>query len=122
MAKLLIVDDSPLILSTLRAMLEGLGHEVIAEAADGATALERFKSHKPEAVLLDLLLPDKSGIELIDCFRKIDRTVKILVVTAVGQAQVDKHALKSGCQAVLHKPFSFDELKQNLDKVLTAKQ
>lgn len=118
MAKLLIVDDSPLIRSTLRAMVESMGHEVAAEAGNGTAATEYFRNLRPDAVLLDLLLPDKSGLELIDNFRKLDPSCRILVITAVGQVQVDKHAIKSGCQAVLHKPFSFDELKHNLDKVL----
>ncbi|MFH1618707.1 MAG: response regulator [bacterium] len=118
MSQILIVDDNPLIRATLKVMVEKMGHEVTGEAGNGTVALELFARLRPEAVLLDILLPDKSGLELMDSFRELDDSARILVITAVEQTRVDEHAVKSGCRAVLHKPFSFEALKSSLEKIL----
>jgi CheY-like chemotaxis protein len=62
----LIVDDNPRFRSRARRWLEGDGYVVVAEAADGASALEAERAHRPDVVLLDIGLPDISGLEVAE--------------------------------------------------------
>jgi CheY-like chemotaxis protein len=63
---ILIVDDNPRFRRRARRLLEGVGYEVVAEAGDGAAALEAARRHRPAVVLLDIQLPDMSGLAVAE--------------------------------------------------------
>jgi DNA-binding NarL/FixJ family response regulator len=75
----LIVDDHPTFRSFARRLLEEAGFEVVAEAEDGAAAIEAARNHAPEAVLLDVVLPDRSGLEIAaELARTLQATAVVL--------------------------------------------
>ena len=109
--KVLLVEDNALTRHTIKALLTKLGHEVVAEAEDGDKALERFAEFKPEVVFLDIILPGKSGLEVLEEILAADPRARVVVITAVDQDEIDQRLRDKGVHAVLRKPFSFDDFK-----------
>jgi DNA-binding response OmpR family regulator len=108
MTKILVVDDEPTLVATLKYNLEREKYEVIT-AADGGSAIEIARSSRPDLVLLDLMLPGMDGIEVCRVLRK-DTDVPILMLTAKG-TEIDKVVgLEVGADDYLTKPFGMREL------------
>jgi two-component system chemotaxis response regulator CheY len=105
-ARVLIVDDDPAIrlLCTINLEREGL---VVLEAGDGATALARARSEKPDLVLTDVSMPDLDGFGLAEALRRDRRTRRIPLVFLSGDTNVanEARAEKLGALAYLTKPF-----------------
>lgn len=107
-ASILIVDDEPAILRTLRTNLRAHGFEV-ETAATGTEALERYERGRPDLVVLDLNLPDIDGTEVIRRVR--ERGATPIIVLSVREAEGDKvAALDAGADDYVTKPFGADEL------------
>lgn len=111
-AKILVVDDELSIRRLLRNTLERAGHQVI-EAVDGASALAKAAAEEPNAVLLDLGLPDRDGLSLIPLIRKSGDTI-ILVVSARDATDQKVAALDLGAEDYVTKPFDSEELLARL--------
>lgn len=111
-AKILVVDDELAIRRLLRNTLERAGYHVI-EAADGRGALAMARTEHPDAILLDLGLPDRDGLELVPLIRKEGDTV-ILVVSARDATDQKVAALDLGADDYVTKPFDGQELLARL--------
>ncbi len=111
-ARILIVDDELSIRRLLRNTLERAGHQVI-EAVDGRSALAKAAAEKPNAVLLDLGLPDRDGLELVPLLKKQGDTI-ILVVSARDATDQKVAALDLGAEDYVTKPFDGEELLARL--------
>lgn len=109
--KVLLIEDNALTRYTIKSLLDKLGHEVVAEAEDGLEAVKCFSESKPDVVFLDLILPGKSGVEILEDLRTVDPAARIVIVTAVEQQEIDRHLSDKGVSAILRKPFSFDDFK-----------
>lgn len=116
--RILLVEDNALTRYTIKSLLGKLGHEVVAEAEDSPTTLKFFSELKPDVVFLDLILPGKSGVEILEDLRALDPAVRVVIVTAVEQDEIDRRLSDKGVSAILRKPFSFDDFK-TLMKELT---
>lgn len=92
-------------------LLSEMGHQVAGEAEDGREALKVFSSVKPDLVLLDLIMPGKSGLETLQEIKAADPSAKVVMLTAVQQETMTKELLEKGALAVLHKPFMYGELE-----------
>lgn len=106
--RILIVDDEPSIIDTLRSVLVSLGHEILA-AADGQQALDLLGASHVELVLLDLGLPDADGIELIPAIRRT-ADAAIIVISARHLERDKVRALDEGADDYVDKPFNLGEL------------
>jgi two-component system KDP operon response regulator KdpE len=115
-ARILVVDDEPQILRALRTSLQGAGYEVDV-AATGAEALAGAAMRPPSAVILDLVLPDRSGTEVCRELRSWT-DVPILVLSAVGDEQEKVAALDAGADDYVTKPFGIEELLARLRAAL----
>src|SRR5215212_4236878 len=105
---ILVVDDETTLRETLVEALEMEGYRAIP-AADGRAALERFRAERPDLVLLDLMLPELSGVEVCRILRA-ESAVPIIMLTA-KDSEVDKVVgLELGADDYVTKPFSLREL------------
>jgi len=107
-ARVLVVDDEPQILRALQLKLGGAGYAV-ETAASAGEALMKAAMRPPEAIILDLLLPDRNGSEVCRELRAWSR-VPIVVLSAVGDEAEKIAALDAGADDYVTKPFSGDEL------------
>lgn len=107
-ARILIVDDEQQLRLALKRALDGHGYAV-REAEDGATGLTAFDGFKPDLVLLDLVLPDMSGVDVCRRLRAAHVT-PIIVLSVVGDEKTKIAALDEGADDYLTKPFAVGEL------------
>ena len=115
-ARILVVDDEPTLRRTLRANLLARGYQV-ALAETGEDALAQATAHTPDLVILDLMLPGLSGLEVCRLLRARS-AVPILVLSARGEEQTKVRALDTGADDYLTKPFGMDELLARLRALL----
>lgn len=106
---ILVVDDEPAIRRLLRTSLSSQGFQVL-EAADGKEALSQIETSKPDLVILDLGLPDLSGLELIRMLRAGGNAVPILVLSSRVDEKGKVEALDLGADDYVTKPFGSGEL------------
>lgn len=121
MAKILIVDDDDAFRKVLRLLLERMGHEVV-EVSDGRGAWSTYEASRPVAlVIMDLIMPEKEGLETIQMFRRSKAPVKILAVSGGGRVDardILRVAEQFGADKALAKPFSSDDLAAVLKELL----
>lgn len=116
MKKILVVDDEPTLIATLRYNLEREGYEVIT-AQDGESGLALGRAHHPDLVLLDLMLPGLDGLQVCRLLRR-EMQVPILMLTAKGD-EVDKVVgLEMGADDYVTKPFSMREVVARVKALL----
>jgi DNA-binding response OmpR family regulator len=119
MHKILIADDEPNILISLEYLMKREGYEVVL-ARDGDEALAAIRRERPALVLLDVMMPGKSGFELCDVVRA-DETLaatKIVLLTAKGRDTDIAKGMALGATAYITKPFSTKELAQRVRELL----
>jgi len=117
--KILIVDDEPNIVTALEYLLQRHGYEVLL-AVDGEAALKQVGEHRPDLVLLDVMLSLKSGYEVCRRIREHAdwKHVKIVMLSAKGrEAEVSK-GLSLGADSYVTKPFSNKDLVAKIDQLL----
>lgn len=107
-SKILVVEDDPNLLETLRYNLQKEGYQIVL-AVDGQQALETARREKPDLVILDLMLPELSGLEVCRILRK-EMTVPILMLTARTEEMDKILGLEIGADDYVTKPFSMREL------------
>ena len=114
----LVVDDEPGIGNFLRIKLRLHGYEVITTES-GAEAIDIVRSQKPDIVLLDILMPDVTGMDVLERVRTFSQ-VPIIVFT--GRPDIAKFALRFGANDHIAKPFDPDQLVSKIDSVLNCEQ
>ena len=115
--KILVAEDDLHIRTGLVDTLESEGYQVV-EAADGAAAISAFGEHKPDLLLLDVMMPEKSGYDVCQQVRSANKTTPIIMLTAKGE-EIDKVVgLKLGADDYVTKPFGIHELLARVEAVL----
>src|SRR5208283_3372042 len=117
--KIMIVDDERLVRWSLRQKCEEWGYHVI-EADAGGPALQLAQREAPDLVLLDVRMPDLSGIEVLDQLKKNGDARAVIMITADPQLDDVKAALKLGAYDFVGKPIDFDELRVTIKNALEA--
>ncbi len=107
--RVLIAEDEALIRLDLKEMLEEEGFEVVAEVADGASAVRLTRELQPDLVILDVKMPVMDGIQAAEEIAK-DRLAAILILTAFSQRDLVEKARRAGAMAYLVKPFQKHDL------------
>ncbi len=112
--RVLIAEDEALTRTILRARLEKLGHSVIAEAENGAQAVEAARANKPDVIIMDIRMPEMDGIEAA---RRIvsEHPCAILFLTAFSEDALVEQAGEAGAIAYLMKPFRKEDLSPALE-------
>src|SRR5262249_22593599 len=115
----LIADDEADVVALLRVYLRPLGCEILA-AADGEEALAIAQSRLPDVVLLDVMMPKRSGWEVCQALKAVHRTSRIAVVLVTGRGEVKDRltGLQVGADDYLVKPFNRDEVIKRISGLL----
>ena len=113
----LVVEDDPSTSFTLQETLRREGYE-IASAADGETALDAVTTHSPDLIILDVKLPEMSGLEVLRRLRATGCEVPVIVVTSYGNVQMAVEAIKLGAFDFVQKPFELAALRLLMERAL----
>jgi len=114
---IMLVDDELLTLNNLKKALEKEGYEIIL-AESGERALELLENFRPHLVLLDLVLPGISGIEVLKKIKDVDREIIVIMMSAYEILEKAVEAMKLGAYDYLLKPFKLSELKTTVQRAL----
>ncbi|QDU60645.1 Nitrogen regulation protein NR(I) [Planctomycetes bacterium Pan216] len=120
MDRLLVVDDDPLIHTLLQNTFTRPKY-ALTSVVSAEEGLESFRAESPDAVLLDVRLPDMSGLEAIERFTEIDATVPIIVITANGESDSAIEAMKLGAYDYLVKPLDLKHVGQLISSALNMR-
>src|SRR6185503_18715105 len=120
-ARILIIDDEVEIRESLEALLTMEGYEVDL-AANAAEGERRLESRAYDLVLLDLMMPDKSGMEVLRDVRERDRHTPIFMITAYGTVEAAVQAVKLGANDYLPKPWDNEKLLIEIDRVIAGQR
>ena len=117
--KVLVADDEPNILISLEFLMKREGYQVLV-ARDGPAALELIRSERPALVLLDVMMPGKSGFEVCQAVRADESLngVKILMLTAKGRDTDRAQGLGLGADGYMTKPFATQDLAARVRQLL----
>ena len=115
--KALVVDDNVMVRGMIRDLLDQMGHEVAGEAEEGDAAIRLYAELRPDVVFLDLIMPGKSGLEVLKEIRAIDPKAKIVMVTAVEQERLDAGIFENGVNAIIRKPFTYDDFETTIQRI-----
>jgi two-component system chemotaxis response regulator CheY len=116
--RVLICDDSILIRKKLREALEKCGCKGILEAENGNVAVEVAKTSNPDLIFMDIVMPDKDGIEALKEIQELHLNAKVVMASSVGTNDLLKSAIKNGAYDFIQKPISHDAVQTIISKVL----
>jgi two-component system chemotaxis response regulator CheY len=118
--RILLVDDSDFSRSQLRQLLTQNGFTVVAEAATGGEALKLIKEKKPHLVLIDVVMPEISGIELTERIMNNQMGTAVIIISSLTQDQVVLDAISSGAVDFIAKPVQPRQLIESVTKYLST--
>ncbi len=116
--KVLICDDSVLIRKKLRATLEKCRCKEIFEAENGNVAIELTKEHQPDLIFMDIVMPDKDGIEALKEIMEINSEAKVVMASSVGTNDNLKKALEAGAYDFIQKPITLEAVATIIERVI----
>jgi two-component system chemotaxis response regulator CheY len=115
--RVLVVDDSLSMRLVVSRLLLNLGHQVIAEASDGAEALQLYLEHTPDVVMLDLVMPKIDGKKTLKKLLQVDEHAQVVICSALGSETDIEYCLKAGAQFYLQKPYTLEGIKTALNNL-----
>lgn len=110
MKKVLLVDDAIFMRKTLRNMLEKNNFEVVGEADNGKTGVQKFMKLSPDVVAMDIAMPIMDGIQALKKIKLFAPSSKVILITAIEQEAFLKEAISYGADGFIEKPFSEEEV------------
>jgi|APSaa5957512622_1039677.scaffolds.fasta_scaffold70783_2 CheY-like chemotaxis protein len=117
---ILIIDDEPDLLEVMRGRLESEGYEVIT-SSDGSNGIEKAKSHLPDLIIIDVMMPGIDGFEVLEKIKEYDETkrIPVLIFSSGSEEEVlAKKALSLGAAGYIVKPFKTDALLFTVNKFI----
>ena len=108
--KIMIVDDAPIVRLMLKDILVFNGYEVVGECVNGLEAIDKYKELKPDLVTLDIVMPERDGIEALGDILGFDPNAKVVMVTAIDQRESLMKAIRKGATDYIVKPFENDRV------------
>ncbi|MGA9224860.1 MAG: response regulator [Mesobacillus sp.] len=117
--RILVVDDAAFMRMMIKDILTKNGFEVVAEAADGMQALEKYKELQPDLVTMDITMPEMDGITSLKEIKKVNPTAKVIMCSAMGQQAMVIDAIQAGAKDFIVKPFQADRVIEAISKALS---
>jgi two-component system nitrogen regulation response regulator GlnG len=121
MAYILVIDDEANICRSFELYFGEMGHRV-SSAPSGERGLEMFDSDRPDAVILDVRLPGRSGLEILEDIRKRDSRIPVVIITGHGTMETAVTAMKNGAFDYLTKPIDLPEARTVIEKALRSRE
>ena len=121
MARVLVVDDDPLVCTLIRKVLNRRGHDV-SIATNGERGVEFFQKHRPAVTVLDLSMPGMNGLEVLKQIRALDSSAPVIVLTGAGATDLEMEVKALGVKDVLYKGSSLRVLTRTLEEVARASE
>ena len=118
MKRVLIADDASFMRQMIRDIIEPEGYEVVGEASDGVEVVEKFRKLRPDLIMMDIVMPKRSGIDAVRAIRAEDSTTTIVMCSALGQETLVMEAIQAGAKDFIVKPFKPDAVISTLAKVI----
>ncbi len=118
MSTILVVDDASFMRVLIRQILARRGYTDILEAKNGLIAVELYKEHKPELSLMDITMPEMDGLTALTEIIAYDERAKVIMCSAIAQADMIQQSLKVGALDFVIKPFRPEELLRVVSKYL----
>ncbi len=109
MATVLVVDDAAFMRMRMSKILSEAGYDVV-QAENGLDAIAKYQGSRPDAVLIDIMMPEMDGLTALREIRAFDPSARVAMVTALGQQQIVLQAVKSGAKDFLVKPAEPDRV------------
>ena len=106
----MIVDDAAFMRKLIKRALTNGGYDKVIEADNGKDALELYKAERPALVFLDITMPERSGLEVLDDILTEDPAARVLMCSAIGQESVIAQAIQRGARNFIVKPFKEEEI------------
>jgi two-component system chemotaxis response regulator CheY len=116
-ATVMIIDDAVFMRNILRAIIKDKGYTVVAEAASGIEAMRILHDHYPDIVILDIILPDANGLDLLESITKAHPLAKVVICSSIGQEPIIKKAMDHGAKAFIQKPFTPEKVLAALESL-----
>ena len=118
--KVMIVEDNELNMKLFHDLLESRGYDII-ETRDGMEALKMARSERPDLILMDIQLPEVSGLEVTKWIKEDDdlRHIPVIAVTAFAMKGDEEKILEGGCEAYIAKPISVANFLSTVEKFLS---
>ena len=116
--QVLIADDAMFMRKVIRKHLAECGMTDIVEAANGAEAVELFIKNRPGLVLLDITMPEMTGLEALEEILKTDPEAKVIMCSAIGQQSMIIKSLEMGAMGFIVKPFEKNEFEATIRSVI----
>ena len=114
--KILISDDSKLLRKQLREVLEALDCEVI-ETENGKEAITESLSDRPDGVILDIVMPEINGIEVLRVIKELDDTIPVIMLSSAGTPEKLMETLKLGALDFIQKPYTPEQIEKAIVRV-----
>lgn len=118
MANVLVVDDAAFMRLSIKQILEKNGHTMIAEAENGKEAILKYTECAPDVTILDITMPEMSGLDALAHIKQADPKAKVVICSALGQQEQLAKAIQLGAKDFIVKPFEPDRMIAALNKVL----
>ena len=116
--KILLVDDAAFMRMVIKDTLPKSGYTNILEAADGKIAVDTYEAERPDLVIMDITMPNMTGIEALGEIKKAHPEAKIVMCSAMGQEAMVVEAIKLGALDFIVKPFKSDRILATVQKIL----
>lgn len=117
---IMIVDDAIIIRLMLKKILTDAGYYVIGEASNGAMAIRKYRELHPDLVMMDITMPEMSGLNALKAIRAVDPAAKIVICSALGQKKLILEAMEAGATNFIIKPFEPDQVVTVVGQALGA--
>jgi DNA-binding NarL/FixJ family response regulator len=120
--RVLVVNNSPSFRKEAREMIETIPFvSIVEEAKSGKEAIEFVKKHRPDVVLMDIVMPEMSGIEATRLIKEISPETKVIVITAYDNAEFQKQSIEAGADLFIRKEeLNSDSLREYLEKLFKS--
>jgi two-component system chemotaxis response regulator CheY len=113
----MIVDDALFMRKILGGMLVSMGYTVVAEAASGIEAMKNLHRVHPDIIMLDIILPDSNGLDLLESIIQTSPHSKVVICSGIGQEDVMQRANDLGASGFIQKPFTPEKVLAVLEKL-----